>query len=169
LSTGFLAHTYILKGMGAISAAENLTLARETPSGRSREVTIATTTMRPERRVDMLLPPHGVEPPLFLSELDQVHWERPLIEHNLPSTPLTTDRSTQCCTAERGGWMSLASTFGGRSARRSGCLARTQGERRSSTPACCARWSPSAATSARGVGKACRLWHGCSAETEGVS
>jgi hypothetical protein len=77
-----LVQTYFLKGMGAISSTESVELSLQAHSGTTLGVTIATTTTRPERRLDSLVPPHGSAAPLFLSELAQAHWEQALPEHD---------------------------------------------------------------------------------------
>ncbi len=73
-----LASATRLKGLGIIGSTDSASVTVQRPGGPVRRVTVA--TVAPTRQ-DMLVPPKGVAPPLFLSRLDQRHWERALPEH----------------------------------------------------------------------------------------
>lgn len=77
-----LAETAWLKGLGAVPAAESVTLTVQKPGEASRTVTLATSETPPEGRQDKLMAPPGVTPPLFLRDLDQMHWDLALPEHD---------------------------------------------------------------------------------------
>ena len=84
----FLAETSWLKGLGATSSVESVTLTVRkpgTPGDTSRTVTFATSATQPENRQDKLVAPPGtpgIPPPLFLRDPDQMHWELALPEHD---------------------------------------------------------------------------------------
>lgn len=80
-----LAETSWLKGLGAVPSAESVTLTVQKPGEASRTVTLKTSADRPEGRQDKLVAPPGppgIPPPLFLRDLDEVHWELTLPEHD---------------------------------------------------------------------------------------
>lgn len=68
-----------LRGLGIIGRTDSASVVVQRPGGPVRRATLA--TVAPTRQ-DMLVPPKGVAPPLFLSRLDQRHWERALPEHD---------------------------------------------------------------------------------------
>lgn len=80
-SVSDLASTYQLKGLGAIRQTESVTLTVQPPGGAVRRVTLPTGPALAGRQ-DRLVPPPGVPAPLFLSRLDENHWEQVLPEHN---------------------------------------------------------------------------------------
>lgn len=75
-----LASTHHLEGVAAIDDAEAVPMTLEMPEGLVREVRIPTRATAPEERQDRLAVPPGIEPPLFLSRMEQSHWETPLPE-----------------------------------------------------------------------------------------
>jgi tetratricopeptide (TPR) repeat protein len=77
-----LAETAYLKGLGATSSVDSVSLTVQPPGGSSRTVTLATLTTEPAGRQDKLVAPPGVTPPLFLRDVAQLHWETPLPEHD---------------------------------------------------------------------------------------
>ncbi|MFP5286221.1 MAG: tetratricopeptide repeat protein [Thermoanaerobaculia bacterium] len=77
-----LAQTAWLKGIGAASSADSVTLTVQSPEGDTRTVALATSAEEPEGRQDKLVAPPGVAPPLFLRDLEQKHWDLALPEHD---------------------------------------------------------------------------------------
>jgi hypothetical protein len=77
-----LASTFHLKGVGAISAVDSVRVTLQRPDGGVRKVTLSTLTSPIVPRLDKLAAPQGVEPPLFLRDVQQAHWETSLPEHN---------------------------------------------------------------------------------------
>lgn len=77
-----LAETAYLKGLGATSSVDSVSLTVEPPGGSRRTVTLATLATAPAERQDKLVAPRGVTPPLFLRNLAQTHWETALPEHD---------------------------------------------------------------------------------------
>lgn len=78
-----LAETAYLKGLGATSSVDTVTLTVQPPGGSSsRTVTLTTLTTAPADRQDKLVAPPGVKPPLFLRDVKQMHWELALPEHD---------------------------------------------------------------------------------------
>ena len=78
----FLAETSWLKGLGATSSVDSVTLTVQKPGEASRTVTLATSATQPENRQDKLVAAPKVTPPLFLRDPDQMHWELALPEHD---------------------------------------------------------------------------------------
>lgn len=83
---GYLASAYHLKGMRTINSLDSVPLMLEQPDGSRRTITLATLEKPLAQRIDRLVAPPKVEPPLFLSkmqrEVTDFHWEQPLPEHN---------------------------------------------------------------------------------------
>ncbi|WP_420125904.1 hypothetical protein [Longimicrobium sp.] len=81
-SVSTLASTYYLKGLGAIRETAAVTVTLQAPGGETRRVTLPTRATAPAGRQDRMVPPPGAAPPLFLSRMDQKHWEQALPEHD---------------------------------------------------------------------------------------
>jgi hypothetical protein len=78
-----LAETGLLKGVGAISSVDTVSLELVSRGGLRRTVPLVTrTTERPGRQERMVAPPPTVSPPLYLSHMDRTPWEQPLPEHD---------------------------------------------------------------------------------------
>lgn len=77
-----LAETYYLRGMGAIEDTGEVRLVLQRPGGRRQTVSLATLDQSMPGRQDRMVAPAGVEPPLFVRELDQRHWTQALPEHD---------------------------------------------------------------------------------------
>jgi hypothetical protein len=77
-----LAEAYYLRGMNAISSTTMATLVVQPPGGRRRSISVATLPVEMPGRQDKLLAPHGVQPPLFLGNVDQTFWHRSLPAHD---------------------------------------------------------------------------------------
>ncbi len=82
-----LASAYFLKGMGAIKSLDSVPITIQQADGsNSRTVTLTTMTAPLAPRMDRMVAPPNVEPPLFLSKMQrqplELHWETPLPEHN---------------------------------------------------------------------------------------
>lgn len=82
-----LADAASLKGMGAIKNQDAVPLVVESRDGKRASVTVTTVTTPPpneqNKRWDRLgPPPPGVTPPLFLSHMLDVFWQKPVPEHD---------------------------------------------------------------------------------------
>lgn len=81
-----LVSAYHLKGIGAINSLENVPLTIQQPDGTRRNITLATLAKPLAERMDRLVAPPNVEPPLFLSKVQrqvtELHWEAALPEHD---------------------------------------------------------------------------------------
>jgi hypothetical protein len=78
-----LGSAFHLKGVGATRTLDSATLTLvPRGGGGARAVTLATLGTPAARRQDKLLAPPGVEPPLFLRDPDESHWEVALPEHD---------------------------------------------------------------------------------------
>jgi len=75
-----LAETANLRGMGAIDAGDPVTLTVQTADGETRTVALGTSDQAPTERQDRLVAPRGVQPPLFLSQLQRTFWTQPMPE-----------------------------------------------------------------------------------------
>ena len=80
--TSDLAITHYLKGIGAVSRIDSIPVTVQTADGKTRTITLATRDSARPGRQDRLVAPTGVTPPLFLRDLDQMHWELALPEHD---------------------------------------------------------------------------------------
>ncbi len=82
-----LASTYYLKGIKAIKSLDSVPLTVQQPDGGgSRTVTLSTLTAPLAPRMDRMVAPANIEPPLFLSKIGRdvqdFHWEKALPEHD---------------------------------------------------------------------------------------
>lgn len=81
-----LVSAYRLKGIGAIKSLESAPLTFQQPDGSRRTVTLSTLTSPLAERMDRLVAPPNVEPPLFLSKIGrqvkELHWTTPLPEQD---------------------------------------------------------------------------------------
>jgi hypothetical protein len=77
--TSTLAYTYVLKGMGAITRADTVSVTLQLKDGRKTTVPLATVTTAPPRK---LIPPQGATAPMFLRNVAEQHWEQALPQHN---------------------------------------------------------------------------------------
>jgi tetratricopeptide (TPR) repeat protein len=69
-----------LKGLGITSSGDAATLTLRSPTGRVEKVRLASV---PEAVGGLKLPPApNVQAPLFMSKVDQMHWELPVPEHD---------------------------------------------------------------------------------------
>ncbi|HKQ50783.1 MAG TPA: tetratricopeptide repeat protein [Pyrinomonadaceae bacterium] len=81
-----LGSAYQLKGIGATNSLEAVPLTIQQPDGNRRTVTLATLTSPLAPRMDKLVAPPNVAPPLFLSKMQrqvqELHWEVALPKHD---------------------------------------------------------------------------------------
>ena len=79
-----LSETAYLKGLGFTDSADSARLTVQSPDGRTRTVTLASSATAPEGRQDRLVAPPAAAAPLFLRDIavEQKHWETPLPEHD---------------------------------------------------------------------------------------
>src|SRR5205814_8119224 len=73
-----LASTSTLKGLGAISAQDKVELTVKFPDRTIAKVLVETSGKLPERRIDKLVAPPGMAPPLFLRAPGPNFWHEPL-------------------------------------------------------------------------------------------
>lgn len=77
-----LSSAYHLRGVRATTRVDSIPLTLTMKDGATRRVLVPTLGSAPAERQDRLAAPVGVAAPLFLSDLGQMHWERPLPEHD---------------------------------------------------------------------------------------
>lgn len=75
----WLVHAQYLKGLEIAGSVDSIRVSVQPPGGEVRTLTLATVPVQPWPK---LVAPPGVTPPLFLSNLQEKHWERALPEHD---------------------------------------------------------------------------------------
>lgn len=75
----WLVHAQYLKGLGIAGSVDSIRVSVQPPEGEVRTLTLVTV---PVQDWPKLVPPPGVTPPLFLSNVQEKHWERALPEHD---------------------------------------------------------------------------------------
>jgi hypothetical protein len=82
----WLGSAYHLKGIRAINSLESVPLTIQQPDGTRRTVTLTTLASPLAPRMDKLVAPPNVGPPMFLSKMQrqvqELHWEVALPEHD---------------------------------------------------------------------------------------
>jgi tetratricopeptide (TPR) repeat protein len=76
-----LSDMYYLRGMGASASRDSAVLTLQSRTGTMDRVTV-TAGSAPRGRQDALLPPPAVTAPLYLQNMEAMHWERHLPEHD---------------------------------------------------------------------------------------
>ncbi len=81
-----LGESYYLKGLGGSKTADSIDLAVVGANGKRRSVSVATVATAPYvdqvNRPDKLLAPGGVAAPMFLSNMKDTFWHRPLADRD---------------------------------------------------------------------------------------
>lgn len=77
-----LAVSWYLVGIGAVVSNDTIPMVVEARDGTRRTVRVATTAKALPGRQDRMVAPTGIEAPMYLARMDEMHWERPLPEHD---------------------------------------------------------------------------------------